>query len=371
MKTIVPIRHRSNRPKISATCYRELNEPLSGAVEMNAKQRRWTITRCWLILFMSCATLQARAQTGGLLKLRAPAINLGGWADEVVFRGWRIQRHAVIGHYRLADAQGRRQAFGSYETCLAALEKAKQDIPLKPLPKHVVLVLHGLGTTPWFMQGMADYLTDKGSLHVENIGYASTLEDFGAYAKSLESVIRHLEGVEKIDFVAHSMGNIVIRRYLGGLTRLSQEKRPPITFGRFVMISPPNHGAEVVDLLTEMVADHDVIRSAAELMAGESAKQLAPHGGWPDLEKTLVVPDFEFAVIAGGRGDDRGYLSQLPGDDDSLLTVETMKLVGATDFIQVKGIHQLMPTLKEVQELTLNFLILGYFRSLEQRQPTR
>jgi pimeloyl-ACP methyl ester carboxylesterase len=336
---------------------------------LSNKQRR-TIMACWFLV-LCLAMAETYGQTEGLLRRNLPALNLGGWSDQVVFRDWRIQRHAVIGHHRLADPQGHRQAFGSYDACLDALAKAKEDHHLEPLPPHVVLVLHGHGATPRFMQGLSNHLIDQGGLHVENIGYASTLENIPSFAKSLDNIIRHLPGVQKIDFVAHSMGGIVIRRYLGDLKRSMPAMRSQITFGRFVMISPPNHGAEIADVVADLVADREIIRTAAEFLAGETAQELAPSRGWPELEKTLVVPDFEFAIIAGGRGDDSGYLSQLPGDDDGLLTVDTMKLAGANDFIQVKGLHMLMPRYKEVQELTLNYLKHGYFRSFELRQPLK
>ena len=60
----------------------------------------------------------------------------------------------------------------------------------------------------------------KGNFHVINFGYPSTVGDIGEHAKSLTSVLRHLDGVEKIDFVAHSMGNIVIRMALADLASL-------------------------------------------------------------------------------------------------------------------------------------------------------
>jgi hypothetical protein len=221
------------------------------------------------------------------------------------------------------------------------------------------------------MRGLVEYLREQGKFHVENIGYASTLDDFGAFAKSLDHIVRNLDGVESIDFVAHSMGNIVIRRYLGDLQRMPPARRPSIQFHRSVMISPPNHGAEIVELIKELVGDREGLRAAAEILAGESARQLAPNEGWPELEKTLAVPDFEFAVIAGGTGDDVGVLSQLPGDDDGLLSLETTKLVGAADFIQVNGIHQLMPRNAQVREMTVRFLRHGYLVSEAERQPIR
>lgn len=300
-----------------------------------------------------------------------PALNLGGWTDLIVFRDWRIQRHALLGRHRLTDPHGKRHAVGSLEECTQALENVKSDRKLAPLPKHVVLVLHGHGATPVLMQGFVDYLRQKGEFHVENIGYASTLDDVGSFAKALDGVVRHLDGVESVDFVAHSLGNIVIRRFLWDMQHLPSAKRPTVKFHRFVMISPPNHGAEIVELITELVGDHDGIRAAAEILAGEAAQQLAPNRGWPELEKTLSTPDFEFAIIAGGRGDSVGVLSQLPGDDDGLLTLETTKLTGAADFVQVEGVHQLMPRNQQVREMTLRFLKHGYLLSQAQKSPIR
>ena len=59
----------------------------------------------------------------------------------------------------------------------------------------------------------------------------------------------------------------------------------------------------------------------------------------------------------------------VPGDDDGLLSVDTSKLAGAVDFIQTKGIHQLMPQYKEVRAATLNFLLNGYFVSPTSKHP--
>jgi hypothetical protein len=157
------------------------------------------------------------------------------------------------------------------------------------------------------------------------------------------------------------MGNIVIRRYLANVERLTPEMRPPVTYKRMVMISPPNHGAELAD----QFADNKL----AEMAAGKPLEQLAPSRGWPELEKQLVTPKFEFGILVGGKGDSEGYLDTIPGDDDMLLSIETSKLAGATDFLQIGGIHQLMPKYKEVREAALNYLLHGYFVSPEARQP--
>ena len=311
------------------------------------------------------ALIASRAQAeqaGGLFSTGVPT--LGGrfiWSDEVVDHGWRIQKHAVIGHYRLLDDSDRRQAFGSFDTCLAKLNEEKKAQNFPPNPKDVVIVLHGLGAGRQFMEGLAEYLEENGNLATINVGYPSTMEDVDAYAASLDSVIRHLDGVERVSFVAHSMGNIVIRRYLNNMSRLDPAMRPPVEFKRMVMISPPNHGAELADAW----ADNKLV----EAVAGKPLDQLAPSKGWPELEKQLSTPDFPFGVIVGGRGDAEGYLDAIPGDDDSLLSIETSKLAGASDYIQTLGIHQLMPQYKEVRAATLNFLLHGYFVSPQAMHP--
>jgi len=304
----------------------------------------------------------AHAERGGLLSAGIPTLGGGWvWSDEVWLHGWRIEKHAIIGHYRLVDANNLRHAFGSFETCLAKLNEVKAEEKFPALPKHLVIVMHGLGANGKFMQGLADYLADNGNLATANISYPSTMEDIDSYAASLDSLIRHLDGVESIDFVAHSMGNIVVRRYLNNLERLDPAMRPPVKFRRMVMIAPPNHGAELADRF----ADNKLV----QVVAGKPLEQLAPSKGWPELESQLATPNFEFGIIVGGRGDGEGYLDAIPGDDDALLSIDTCKLAGASDFIQTKGIHQLMPKYREVREATLRFLTKGYFLSPESRTP--
>ena len=51
-----------------------------------------------------------------------PLPTLGGkqfWSDELFFRGWRIQRHAVTEHHRLLDPDDRRHGWGGPSAILA------------------------------------------------------------------------------------------------------------------------------------------------------------------------------------------------------------------------------------------------------------
>jgi len=294
---------------------------------------------------------------------------LGGawvWSDEVVYSDWRIQKNALTGHCRLLNPHNFRYESGSFDACVAALGKEKVYKKIPSPPKHVVIVLHGLGANRAVMSGLCDYLRKEGKLYVVNVTYPSTMLSIEDYARSLACVIRHLDGVESISFVAHSMGNIVVRKYLKDMEALDPALRPAVKYERMVMIAPPNHGAELADTLTS----NSVERGLAELLVGEPAKQLAPKQGWPALEPHLATPNFPFGVIAGGKGDGKGFLDAVPGDDDGLLSTESAKLVGAADFVQVtSGIHQLMPQYKVTRAATLTFLQHGRFMATEEARP--
>ena len=73
---------------------------------------------------------------------------------------------------------------------------------------------------------MAKYLHDHGGYTVFNVTYPSTQRDIAANAKSLGHIIEHLDGIEEINFVAHSLGNIVVRRWLADQTDAASGRRP-------------------------------------------------------------------------------------------------------------------------------------------------
>lgn len=279
---------------------------------------------------------------------------LGGpvsFTDEIIDGDWRIQRHATFGHYRLLDPQDRRRAAGTLDECYEELNHRRALGEVPPMPKHVVIVTHGLSGTRGYMNSLARYLENNGGYRAITFGYASTKGTIQELSVALESVIRNLRGVEEVSFVSHSMGNVLVRHVLFRFEHLPNP--PPIAFRRMVMISPPNHGAE----LAESIGQAKLIK----LALGPVVDQFAPNIGWPKLERQLAIPAFEFGIIAGGKGNDTGYLPRLEGDDDALLSIDTHMLEGASDFIQVGGIHQLMPRYAETKQAALCFLKHGHF----------
>lgn len=287
---------------------------------------------------------------------------LGGmqfWADRLFFGDWRIQRNAVTGRYRLLDGDNLRHASGTFADCRKALQRIKQEEQLPPMQGTGVLLLHGLGRTRGSMAPLADYIRRNSDFTVFNVSYASTRQSIEEHARSLAQIVENLDGIERIDFVGHSLGNIVVRRYLADQTDPAAGRRPDPRIRRMVMLGPPNHGS----IAATGLGDNVIFQA----ITGETGQELGRQWVW--LESSLATPQFEFGIIAGGRGNDRGINPLLPGDDDGVVTVQSTRLAGARDFLSVSALHSLLPANADVQKATLRFLKEGYFRAADRRQP--
>lgn len=310
------------------------------------------------LLDAACMAGRASANASEILAEKSSKLfvlkTLGGptnWTDQAVHGDWRVQQNVDSGQYRLLDPRNRRLASGTFEHCFQQLELRRLRGEIAPMPRHVVIVMHGLAGTRHWMDELSDYLREKGGYTVLNVGYASRKGTIQQHTVALESVLRKLIGVEEVSFVCHSMSNIMVRHLLYRFQVCGNP--PPLVFRRMVMISPPNHGACLADSLGQ--------RHWIAHVMGEVVDQFAPSKDWPALERQLVTPWFEFGILAGGRGNDGGYSRAIPGDDDGLLSVQTHMLTGARDFCQVGGLHPLMPKLEKTQQSTLRFLNCGHF----------
>jgi pimeloyl-ACP methyl ester carboxylesterase len=313
------------------------------------------------------------------------------WADELFFHDWRVQRNVLTGHCRLLDGDDVRHAWGTFEQCRAKLDEIRRERDLPPMRGKVVIVLHGLFRSHDSMAPLCRYLEEQGGYTALNVGYPTTRRDVAAHARVLGRIIENLEGVEEINFVGHSLGNIVLRYYLsdraaaglgaaegegnreegaarkeeGREGRAGQREAPPRLpdprIRRFVMLAPPNQGSQIAGFF----GDNGLFR----LVAGESAEQLGKE--WKELAEKLGTPPCEFGILAGGRGDGEGLNPLLPGDDDGTVTVQSTRLAGARDFAVLPVRHSKIVKDPTAMEHTLRFLQHGYFVSEEKREPIR
>lgn len=289
------------------------------------------------------------------------------WGDVALFHQWRIQRHTLTGHYRLLDGSDTRHAWGTLQTCQKALAEVRRRDVLPDMRGEAVLLLHGLGGTRRQMQPLRDFLAETGGYQVFAVGYPSTRDSIDQHAEQLALVMQSLEGIDRVHFVAHSLGNLVIRRWMTSNRSSDSGAAVDSRIGRVVMLGPPNHKPRLSAYL-EPIDPNNAI-------AGLSGRAL--NRDWDKLEQQLATPSGDFGIIAGGKSDSAGWNPLIPGDDDFTVGVEETKLAGASDFRVVPVKHRSMPADRRVQQLALAFLRNGRFgkedecQALNEASPKR
>ena len=277
---------------------------------------------------------------------------LGGrqlWGDVFFFHGWSIQKHALTGHYRLLDGEDYRHASGTYEECRQTLDEIKQAQKLPAMSGKAVILIHGIVRSSRSFPKARERLRQDG-YHVFGFDYPSTLVSISEASEYLHQCLQSLEGIEEINFVVHSMGGLVVRAY-------SIEHQEP-RIHRMVMLGVPNMGACLADRLQANILYKALYGPAGQQLVSDPAGFIAK----------LPTPEFEFAVIAGARGEN-GWNPLIPGDDDGTVSVECTRLPGAADFATVRCIHSFLMNNEEVIDLTARFLKEGRLREDGDRQP--
>jgi len=283
------------------------------------------------------------------------------WSDELFFHQWRIQRNVTTRRCRLLDGSDERHASGTFQHCRTVLEQIQRDRNLPPMKGKAVILLHGMGRTRKCMVPLAKHLEANGGYTVFNVEYPGMHQPIRKDAQALASILAHLEGVEEINFVAHSMGNIVVRHYLADQTDPKSGRRPDPRIKRMVMLGPPNHGSSLAASLGKS--------KLFNLALGKPGQELGQHWAW--AENDLATPQFEFGIIAGALGNREGLNPLVPGADDGIVSVQSTRLAGASDFLVLPLVHTFLNNDQRVFEHTLRFLQHGYFVAPDRRQPVR
>jgi len=206
----------------------------------------------------------------------------------------------------------------------------------------IVVLLHGIANIPLSMKYLESRIEKEG-YQVYNLGYPSTDEPIEEAAARIREKILAMSEARPINFVGHSMGNLLIRMVLAndlpGLNRV-------------VMIAPPNQGS----LMAQRLEDLDLYK----WIFGPAGQQLSADNRM--FFENLPIPDCEFGIIAGGKGTEDGFNPFLEGDDDGTVRVEETKLSGAADFTMVHSTHTLILFDPETVEQTIHFLKFGKFQ---------
>ena len=210
---------------------------------------------------------------------------------------------------------------------------------------HLVLLLHGMGRSPWIFKDHGSAPCDRAGYEAVAIAYPSLTKDVGEHAAHLERLLDGLEDVERVSFVTHSLGGLVLRE---ALARPPATWRDRVELGRAIMLAPPNQGAALARALEGFGPFH--------FFGGPSADQLAGGTAFAPLPAAL-----EFGIVAGGTAGGQGYNLLLQGNDDGIVRVAETHLAGARDTLVVPVIHTVIAAAPETIAATLKFLASGRF----------
>jgi pimeloyl-ACP methyl ester carboxylesterase len=227
---------------------------------------------------------------------------------------------------------------------LAIAACKKSAAPAVSSKAEIVIVLHGIMNKPFVMDEIARALREQG-YEVYNWGYPSREGLIDEHATRLRQFIDGLPKNRKINFVGYSQGAIIIRYML---------THHPVTHaGRFVMIAPPNHGCEMAQDFYEYAWFRGLYKE-------KSIKQLFARQN--EFLDQCGIPPVEFGIIAGGKGDGKGYFERIPGDDDGTVSVASARLDGAKDFIVLPHKHVSIIWHTDTIRQMLSFLKEGHFQ---------
>ncbi|MBB5352766.1 pimeloyl-ACP methyl ester carboxylesterase [Haloferula luteola] len=208
-----------------------------------------------------------------------------------------------------------------------------------------VILLHGLCRRAASMEKMARALNQAAYL-VLNQEYPSrkdTIENLSESILPLALDHPKLADCEKIHFVTHSMGGLLVRSYF--------HRHTDARVGRVVMLGPPNRGSEVIDAI-----GHWWI---VQKLNGPAGSEL---GTSPEsTAHQLGELPFEVGVIAGDRSINWINSLMIHGPDDGKVSVANTRLESLQDHVIVHVSHPYLMKRPQVIELTQRFLRSGSF----------
>lgn len=208
-----------------------------------------------------------------------------------------------------------------------------------------VVLLHGLWRTELSMKPLEWGLAEAG-FSVANVTYPSLsypIEELATLA--VEEGVEECRalGLEHIHFVTHSLGGILVRKYLAD--------RNIKGLGRVVMLGPPNQGSQVADYIHSL----DILRPFTPVAVAQLGT------GARSLPRQLGPVNFELGIIAGTDGE----LSVMPGapqeTSDGTVSVAETIVPGMMDFLEMPVSHTFMMWNEAVLQQVVHFLNYGVF----------
>ena len=205
----------------------------------------------------------------------------------------------------------------------------------------LVVPVHGFFRTHRDMSFLRDYFTARG-YSVFTPGLPTTFGSLEKCTVKLERELGEINGdYERIHFVGHSMGGLIIRYYL------SKNKIPEP--GRCVLIGIPNKGTDLAGLFAWCPPLTWVVKPL---------KVLRPGG--VEIPPPLNSPQPEMAAIAGS-GEDLFSGRFISGDNDGRVPAASVPFDGMKEIVVLPYHHNEIHHIEETAELVHRFLQEGAF----------
>ncbi len=208
-----------------------------------------------------------------------------------------------------------------------------------------IIMVHGLGRSKFSMLEPSMFFRNKG-YQVITFDYPSTEYKVQVLAeKYLKEAINKCKDKNKeIHFLTHSLGGIIVRYYLN--------KNDVENIGRVVMLSPPNNGSELVDIIGDF--------PSFRWRSGPAMQQLKTDND--SLPNLLGPVKFETGIITGNRSYSIFASLMLSGKDDGKVSVESAKVENMKDFLIVNRTHTFIMNSDIVLKQAYNFIKYGRFK---------
>lgn len=203
-----------------------------------------------------------------------------------------------------------------------------------------VILVHGLWMMGFELGVLKQRLESTGGLRPISFSYPSTSGCMSDHAQSLLKFAR-AQSAERMHFVGHSLGGLVILRAL----QLADDLPP----GRAVLLGTPLQGSRAAQGVSRLPFGKTILGLAVQ----EECIDCTPRE-WDGRR--------DVGIIAGSLGVGLGRLfANLHTEHDGTVLVEETKLPGAKDHIVIRTSHTAMLFSPDVAEQTAHFLKEGRF----------
>lgn len=213
--------------------------------------------------------------------------------------------------------------------------------------EEVIILVHGYNKSESDMKFLKDTFEQMGyNVITETLPllFSSVEKCVEIFKIKVEKILSNKEKYKKVHFVGHSMGGIIIRKFL--------EKNRVENIGRCILIATPNRGMKLSDFAEKRIKLFGRIFKPIHDTTTYGLK----------IEKPINKPEPEIGVIAGRKNNlILGVL--LSKESDGRVEIEEVKYDEMKEFMVLNYGHKEIHHKQETAKLADNFLQKGTFKN--------